>query len=254
MNQHISRRSILTTGAAVAGAMALGVHVQAADQPKRRVVVWSEGTAPKNIYPKDINTVIAEGLQKDLDGWDIVIANLSDPDQGLADDRLNSTDVLMWWGHQKHADVKDELVKKIVKRVNEDGMGFIALHSAHFAKPNRALMGSPCSWSAYVVDSTNLKVIVTAPKHPIAQGVSDFDIVHEERYGNPYMVPMPQTLVFDGIYVRKDGKLLPSELVFCWTRGKGKMFYFQVGHETNPIFFDANVRKIMKNAVAWAAK
>ena len=105
--------------------------------------VWSVfvpgDTAPKAIYPNDINGAVVEGLAC-LDGWEVIQANLSDPDQGLSDERLAKCDVLVWWGHQKHGEVKDELVKKIVRRVKEDGMGFVSLHSAHFAKPNIALM------------------------------------------------------------------------------------------------------------------
>lgn len=254
MTRGISRRNILSAGAAIAGGLLLNVHVRGADAGKKRVVCWSEGTAPKKIYPKDINTAVAEGLKAELDGWDIVIANLSDDDQGLSDERLNSTDVLIWWGHQRHGQVKNDLVTKIVKRVKEDGMGFIGLHSTHFAKPNKALMGTPCSWAAYLGDSTDLKVIVKEPTHPIAAGITDFTIVHNERYNNPYAVKKPDALVFDGVYTLKDGKTSPSELGFTWTIGKGKVFYFQPGHETNPVFFDANVRKIVKNAVTWAAK
>lgn len=216
------------------------------------VVVWSEGTAPKNVYPNDINGAIAEGL-KDLKGWEVVVANLSDPEQGLPDDLLNRADVLIWWGHQKHGDVKDELVTKIVKRVKEDGMGFISLHSSHFAKPNKALMGTACSWGAYVGDSTTLKVTVSDPKHPIAKGVKDFTVEHSERYSDPYAVPTPASVVFEGVASLKDGGVDPSQQGFTWTVGKGKFFYFQPGHETNPIFYDANVKKIMINAVKWAA-
>ena len=178
-------------GAAVAGGLLLkAVHVRGAEGAKKRVVVWSEGTAPKKIYPKDINTVVAEGLQKDLDGWDIVIANLSDADQGLNDERLNSTDVLVWWGHQRHGQVKDDLVKKIVKRVKEDAMGFISLHSSHFAKPNMALMGFKptdpdvlakvqpknrvAAWGAYLGDSVTLKIIVKDKAAPDRQGRQGF--------------------------------------------------------------------------------
>jgi len=219
---------------------------------RRTVVVWSEATAPKDVYPSDINGAIAEGL-KDLKGWDVVVAGIDDPGQGLPDDLLNRADVLIWWGHQKHGDVKDELVAKIVKRVKEDGMGFISLHSSHFAKPNKALMGTPCTWGAYVGDSTTLKVTVSDPKHPIAKGVKDFTIEHSERYSDPYAVPTPESVVFEGVASLKDGGVDPSKQGFTWTIGKGRFFYFQVGHETNPIFYDANVRKIMLNAVKWAA-
>ena len=37
-----------------------------------------------------------------------------------------------------------------------------------------------------------------------------------------------------------------------WTRGHGKVFYFQPGHETNTAYKNENVQKILKNAVRWA--
>lgn len=221
--------------------------------PKTRcVVVWSEGTAGKDVYPNDINGAIAEGLTS-LEGWEVVTTGLNDPDQGLPDDLLNRADVLIWWGHKKHDQVKDKLVRKIVKRVKEDGMGFIALHSAHFAKPNKALMGTACSWGAYEADSTTLKVTVKEPNHPIAKGVKDFVVDHSERYSEPYAVPEPEATPFEGVHTLKNGSEDPSRIGLCWHVGKGKFFYFQAGHETNPIYYDENVRLIMRNAVEWAA-
>lgn len=256
MIQKTPRRAFLGLAAVAAAGIVLSLSLctGGAEKPqaKRCVVVWSEGTAPKNIYPNDINGAIAEGL-KDLQGWEVVKANLSDPNQGLTDELLNRADVLIWWGHQRHNQVKDQLVDKIVKRVKEDGMGFISLHSSHFAKPNKKLMGTPCSWKAYVGDSTTLKVTVKDPNHPIAQGVKEFTIIHNERYSDPYAVPKPKAVVFEGIASLKDGGVDPSQQGLTWDVGKGKVFYFQPGHETNPVFFDPTVRKIMINAVNWAA-
>ncbi|MEN6425596.1 MAG: ThuA domain-containing protein [Phycisphaerales bacterium] len=229
-----------------------GCQLAGGGKAKKCVVVWSEGTAPKAVYPSDINGAIAEGL-KDLKGWEVVTANLSDPDQGLPDELLNRADVLIWWGHQRHDQVKDQLVDKIARRVKEDGMGFISLHSSHFAKPNKKLMGTACSWGAYLGDSTTLQVTVKDSKHPIAKGVKTFTIVHNERYSDPYAVPTPQSVVFEGVASLKDGGIDPSQQGFTWQVGKGRFFYFQPGHETNPVFFDKNVRKIMINAVKWAA-
>lgn len=256
MVQRFPRRAFSVVVAATAAAIVLSLsyNICGAEKPKakRCVVVWSEGTAPKNVYPNDINSAIAEGL-KDLKGWEVVKANLSDPNQGLPDDLLNRTDVLIWWGHQKHGQVADQLVDKVVKRVKEDGMGFISLHSSHFAKPNKKLMGTRCSWKAYVGDSTTLKVTVKDPNHPIAQGIKEFTITHNERYSDPYAVPTPKAVVFEGIASLKDGGADPSQQGLTWEVGKGKMFYFQPGHETNPVFFDPTIRKIMINAVKWAA-
>ena len=273
MGQEFSRRELLWPGAAVAAGLVLGVGLDAGGaeestkkkkkgkgkrkkaeaQVQRCVVVWSEGTAPKKVYPNDINSAIAEGLLKDLTGWEVVKANLSDPDQGLPSSLLNRADVLIWWGHQRHDQVKDELVDRIVKRVKEEGMGFISLHSSHFAKPNKKLMGTPCSWGAYVGDSLTLKVTVKSPDHPIAKDIKEFTIEHNERYSDPYAVPKPQAVVFEGVATLKDGKTDPSQQGLTWEIGKGRMFYFQPGHETNPVFFDPNIRKIMANAVQWAA-
>lgn len=221
---------------------------------KRCVVVWSEGTAPTNIYPHDINAAIAEGLKTSLKDWEVVTAGIDSPDHGIPDALLNRADVLIWWGHKKHGAVKDDLVAKIEKRVKEDGMGFISLHSSHFAKPNKKLMGTACSWGAYVGDSTTLKITVKDADHPIAKGIpKEFSMTHNERYSDPYAVPEAKSIVFEGVADLKNGKKDESKQGFCWDVGKGKMFYFQPGHETNPIFFDENVRKIIANAVLWAA-
>ena len=259
MSKPVSRREFLQIGAAAtAGGLALTAMARAGEPKagpaggKKVVVVWSECTAPKKVYPKDINGSIAEGLAC-LTGWEVVAANIEQDAQGLPDELLNRADVLIWWGHKRHRQVQDELVKKIVKRVKEGGMGFISLHSSHFAKPNKALMGTPCSWGAYKGDSITLAMKVLDKSHPIAKGVEDFTIDHHERYSDPYAVPKADAIVFGGTATLKNGKTDTSQQGFCWTIGKGRMFYFQAGHETNPVFADKNVRKIMANAVTWAA-
>jgi len=252
----------------LSAAVLVGLFMAAEATAQRRAVVWSEGTAPKAVYPDDINGAVAEGL-KCLEGWEVIKANLSDPDQGLSDERLKQCDVLVWWGHTKHGAVKDALVEKIVRRVRDEGMGFVALHSAHFAKPNIALMslaetpkdlldkvtpkGRVAAWGAYIGDSVTLTIQVTDPSHPIAKGIKNFTIQHSERYCDPYAVPKPKAVVFEGDAKLKDGSIDHSQVGLCWEIGKGKMFYFQAGHETDPVFFDANVRKIIANAVQWAA-
>lgn len=248
----ISRRTLLGIGAVTAAGALCNLNIFAADD-KRRVVVWSEGTAPKDMYPNDINGAIAEGLKNSLPDWEIITANLKDPAQGITDELLKSTDVLMWWGHQKHGDVKNELVDKIVRRVKEEGMGFISLHSSHFAKPWKKIMGTACTWGDYKADGTSAKVIVKATDHPIAQGVKDFELPKIERYAMPYAVPKPETVVFDGIYTKPNGQQEPGWMGLTWTVGKAKTFYFTPGHETYNDFFRDDVRLIMANAVKWAA-
>ena len=252
MKTPISRRTALGMGAAAAASAMLPLEAWAA-QGKRRVVVWSEGTAPKGVYPNDINGAIADGLKKSLPDWEVVLAGIDDLNQGAGDDVLKRTDVLMWWGHKRHREVKDEVVEAIFKRVNEDGMGFISLHSSHFSKPYKRLMGTRCSWGEYKADGTSVRITVKEPGHPICRGVKDFELPKIERYGEPFAVPEPEAVPLDGEYTKPDGTKAPGRMGLCWTIGKGRVFYFTPGHETYDDFFRPEVQVIMANAVKWAA-
>jgi trehalose utilization protein len=256
----MTRRDALVLGATMAGGLALApAALGAAAAPQRKVVVWSEGTAnedpgSKGIYPEDINTAIAEGLKPlEAEGWTIVKASLGQLDQGLSDELLKSTDVLIWWGHKKHGDVKDELVDKINTRVREGKMGFIGTHSCHFAKPFKKLMGTACSWREYVADGTSAEIIVKEPNHPICKGVKNFKLPRIERYGEPFAVPTPEAVPLDGLYTKPDHKTEPGRMGLCWTVGKGRVFYFTPGHETYNDYYRPEVRTIFVNAVTWAA-
>jgi len=256
-NIGMTRRNALALGATVATGLAVMPAALAQGQ-KRKVVVWSEGTAnvdPKSkiVYPNDVNSAIAEGLQPlEAQDWQIVKATLSDPDQGISDQLLSTTDVLIWWGHKKHGDVSDALVDKIDARVRDGKMGFIGTHSCHFAKPFKKLMGTACSWREYVDDGTTAEVIVKEPDHPICKGVKNFNL-KIERYGEPFAVPTPDSVPLDGLYTKPDGKTEPGRMGMCWTVGKGKVFYFTPGHETYNDYYKPQVRTIFINAVQWAA-
>jgi len=253
MNPLFSRRTILAAGA-TAVVEFLSSQPLGAAEPKRRVVVWSEKTAPRNVYPHDINGAVADGLGPlKSKGWEVVTASISDPEQGVSAESLAKTDVLVWWGHQRHGEITDAHVRRIVDRVKHRGMGFIALHSAHFSKALKALLGTNCGWQGgYVEDGSKLEIIVKDKQHPIAAGLVDFSIPHTERYTEPFEIPTPDSVVFDGVYTRPDGSKESSRQGIAFIVGKGRVFYFQPGHETYPIFFDANIRKIMCNAAEWA--
>lgn len=113
-----------------------------------RVTVWNENyhekTIPemKAVYPKGLHGTIAEFLSGEED-FEVRVATQDQPDFGLSDEVLNNTDVLVWWGHAKQNDIPDELSKKVALRV-QSGMGYIVLHSSHYAKPFMELMGTGC--------------------------------------------------------------------------------------------------------------
>lgn len=111
----------------------LGTVVQAADPI--RVVVWDERqAAQKEAYPNFLGNALCEHL-KTQPGLKVTSVGLDDPDQGLPTSLLDDTDVLVWWGHQRHGDVKPELVKAIVDRVKAGKLSLFALHSAHWSRP-----------------------------------------------------------------------------------------------------------------------
>jgi trehalose utilization protein len=110
-----------------------------------RVTVWNEFRHEKkherikSIYPDGIHGAIAKGLEE-IGGFEVRTATLDEPEHGLTKEVLENTDVLTWWGHMAHGEVSDEIVERVQKRVLE-GMGLIVLHSGHFSKIFRKLMG-----------------------------------------------------------------------------------------------------------------
>ena len=217
---------------------------------KIRVLAWSEVTEPKYAYPNGIHGALAEYLDV-CEGITAKTASIDDTAQGVSEEALNETDVLIWFGHARHGDVTDETVNRIVRYVKERGMGFLALHSSHFARPYKALMGTNCGWRAYVEDGKSGDIKVVNPDHPIAKDVSDFTIPCEEWYGEPFEVPEPEAVIIEGTY--KDGEEVARDLL-VWTVGKGRVVYFRPGHETFPIYYIAEVRKLIENSVRWLAK
>lgn len=216
-----------------------------------RVTIWNEFHHEKtnqtvaSIYPDGLHKAIADGIAApDLD---IRLAALDEPEHGLSEAAVNATDVLVWWGHCRHADVKDEIVKRVQKRVLE-GMGLIVLHSGHFSKIFKALMGTTCSLQWREAGERE-RIWNIAPHHPIAQGIGDaFELPHVEMYGERFDVPPDGKPIFISWY--EGGEVFRSGLTF--ERGYGKIFYFSPGHETYPIYHDANIHRIIGNAVRWA--
>jgi trehalose utilization protein len=220
---------------------------------KLRVVVWGENVhestheAVKKVYPNGMHAVIADGLRESGDDLAVSTATMQEPDHGLSEERLASTDVLTWWGHAAHGEVQDEIVDRIQKRVLQ-GMGLIVLHSGHYSKIFKRLMGTSCSLTWREAGEKE-RVWVCNPGHPIAAGIDTcFEISSEEMYGEPFGIPPPDEQVFISWF--EGGEVFRSGN--CWHRGNGKVFYFRPGHETYPTYFDASVRRVIANAVRWA--
>ena len=219
-----------------------------------RVTVWNEGIHEKTseevraVYPDGLAAPIAAHLRQQPGIASVHISQLDDEGQGLTDDILNNTDVMTWWGHQAHDKVTDENAAKVQKRVNE-GMGLIVLHSGHLSKPFTRLMGTSCMLKWREIGELE-RLWVVDPAHPIVDGLPDyFELKHTEMYGEHFDIPQPDQLVFVSWF--QGGEVFRSGC--CWHRGQGKVFYFRPGHETFPIYYDANVMKVIYNGVLWAA-
>jgi trehalose utilization protein len=221
--------------------------------PTLRVLVWNENVHERKnpivakIYPAGIHRCIADALKIDQD-LKIGTATLEQSEQGLSQKILDQTDVLVWWGHAAHGKVKDKNVDRVLKRIWE-GMGFIALHSSHYSKIFKRLMGTSCSLTWREAGERE-RVWVCNPAHPIGQGIGRyFEVENTEMYGEPFAIPSPDEIVFISWY--EGGDVFRSGCT--WKRGNGKIFYFAPGHEIYPIYFNPHVRCVLRNAVRWAA-
>ncbi len=217
-----------------------------------RVLIWNEHRHEKKnpdigaIYPDGIHGAIATGLE--LRGLTPETATLDDPHQGIPPGKLAEIDVLIWWGHMAHPEVSDELVDRVQARVLE-GMGLIVLHSGHFSKVFKRLMGTTCDLKWREIGERE-RIWVVENGHPIAEGLVNPIVIPEaEMYGERFDIPAPDTLVFLSWF--QGGEVFRSGC--CYRRGKGKIFYFRPGHETYPIYYRDDIQKVIYNAVRWAA-
>lgn len=268
-----------------------------------RVLVWDEQQPEQaKAYENFLGNAIADHLGK-RSGLRVLSVNLGSPEQGLDSATLDATDVIVWWGHRKHGEIKNERVEAIVQRVIDGKLGFIALHSAHFAQPfmrlmhERAKADAPkqvpeseratakfdfsaslkrslvkrdakltpslekidgvwrltppaCVFPAWRADGAPSHVTTLLPEHPIAKGLpAKWDIPQTEMYDEPHHVPTPDTVVFEERWDK--GEHFRSGC--AWQIGKGKVFYYRPGHETYPVYKQAENLRVMENAVRWCS-
>ncbi|MDG5759611.1 ThuA domain-containing protein [Natronococcus sp. A-GB1] len=215
------------------------------------VTIWNEFRHEQEdenaaaVYPDGIHEALAGVLEDD---HEVRTATLDEPEHGLTEDVLESTDVLFWWGHIAHDEVDDEIVDRVQERVLE-GMGLIVLHSGHFSKVFKRLMGTTCNLQ-WREDGGRERLWVVDPGHPIADGLEEsIELPTTEMYGEPFDIPKPDRLVFTSWF--EGGEVFRSGC--CYRRGNGQIFYFRPGHETYPIYENEEIQRVLRNAVDWAS-
>jgi trehalose utilization protein len=194
------------------------------------------------IYPEGIHGQLKKVLSDEFEVSCYTLDNVNE----ITEEVLENTDVLVWWGHMGHHKVPDEVAERVRDAV-QGGMGLVALHSAHHSKPFKLLMGTKCNllWRE---NGDCERVWNIKPSHPIAQGIGDFIYLeHEETYGEPFGIPDPDEIVFIASY--EGGEVFRAGC--CFTRELGRIFYFQPGHETYPIYYNEEIIRVIKNAINW---
>lgn len=281
----------------------LGGQTHAADVPPIRVLVWDEQqAAQKSAYDGGfLGDTIAAHLAKQP-GLKVTSVNLGSPNQGLSDAELDAAQVVIWWGHQKHALVETPRVEALVQRVRDGRLALVALHSAHWSRPFVRLMqerakddalaqipaaeratakfeffnDNPlgkvprreapltpalrhedgvwkltlpgCIFPAYRNDGAPSHMKTLLPDHPIAKGLpAAWDIPATEMYDEPFHVPAPDAVVLEERWDKGEHFRSGS----LWRVGKGRVFYFRPGHETFPVFKQAETLRVVENAARY---
>ena len=215
------------------------------------ILIWNENRHEKlnekvaEIYPEGIHGQLKSFIEEE----DVVVetATLDEENHGITKEKLANTDVLLGWGHLAHHEVSDEVVELIHERVLE-GMGLVVLHSGHFSKIFKKLMGTTCDLKWREVGEKE-RMWVVQPSHPIVEGIGEYiEIEEEEMYGEHFDIPAPDELVLVSWF--EGGEVFRSGCVYY--RGQGKIFYFRPGHETFPTYYHEDVQKVIKNAGIWA--
>jgi trehalose utilization protein len=219
-----------------------------------RVTVWGENVHERTeehvraIYPEGMHEAIAAGLRDRLDGAEVATATLDQPEHGLTEDVLAATDVLTWWGHIAHDDVDDAIVARVHDAV-VGGMGLLVLHSGHYSKILKRLLGTSCSLRWRNVGEREL-VWTVDPAHPIAAGIPQPIVIEaQEMYGEHFDIPAPDELVFVSSFA--GGEVFRGGC--CFRRGAGRIFYFSPGDQDYPVYHHPDVLQVLANAVRWAA-
>ena len=221
------------------------------------VIVWSDDAggaalvgAAARLHPDGVAATLGTLVQQQLPAASVTVAGLHEPEDGLPDGLLARADVLVWWGHEAHEQVSDLTADRVERRVR-DGLGLVALHSAHYSKVFRRLMGTSCDLQ-WRENGEDREVIWTVdPAHPIATGVPQpIDLGGHETYGEPFEIPAPDQLVFISWFT--GGEVFRSGC--CFVRGSGRIFYFAPGHETYPVYEHPHIRLVIGNAVSWAGR
>ena len=171
--------------------------------------------------------------------------------------------VQMMGSRWEQAEFTDEQRKAFAGLLNK-GIGIVALHQAIATEPgwveSPRIVGGVWRNEAYEVDGcsypksgclhdTDIRVRAWKPDHPIVKGVREF-VINDELYLDIYKaednVPVLVT----------DHPQAKGRKEIAWTRsyGASRIFYFQLGHIPEKTWAHPECRRIVQQAIRWAAE
>jgi trehalose utilization protein len=219
-----------------------------------KVVTWSDDAEGRELaaeavalHPDGVAATVAAVVRREVPTAEVLVRGLHEPNDGLPAELLVGLDVLVWWGHEAHDRVADATAARVVQAVDA-GLGLLVLHSGHLSKPFVRLMGTSCELQWRDDGSDEELIWIAQPDHPIAAGIeAPIRAGSHEMYGEPFHIPQPDTTVFISAFT--GGEVFRSGC--CFTRGKGRIFYFSPGHETYPVYANPQIERVLGNAVRW---
>ncbi len=227
---------------------------------KIKITIFSEHNQDryepvKSVYPDGIHQALAEAFEEE-DGFNVVhIATQDMPEHGLTEEVLADTDVLVWWSHLDNPQFDDTVADRVCRHVVGRGMGFLCLHSSVFSKPWQKMLGiyyDAGLWGRFrtMPKGEKERLWVIAPGHPITDGLEESILIpQDELYGEPQLIPEPDQTIFLAWWEGGDA----SRVGCVFYRGRGKLFQFTPGHEQFPIYYQPEIRKILRNSARFLA-
>lgn len=141
------------------------------------VVVWDEQQpSQKEAYDNFLGNEIAAYLESQT-GLNVRSTSLAAAEKGLADNVLDSAQVLIWWGHVRQFEIPPEKGKEIVQRIKRGQLSLLALHSAHWATPFVEAMNERTQMNARSQFPTvpNEKLVIKNVPPPKRYTTPDYD-------------------------------------------------------------------------------
>jgi len=241
---------------------------------KKRVLVWTDAaglhTNERPIaYPEGIHEAIAAFLNGSGE-FDAVPFAVDE--ECLESESLDQFHAIVMWGHGRP--ISPEAQQSVAHQVESGKIGIVGLHSILIFRSNPVLVTRlfgqtrQYGWE----DDVPMRFSVTREAHPIFEGVESFEI-RDEAYYEPFglvegcdvllnmEVPDCETRmsrVFSpelGKYEAKEFHVagLVSRAAWTYEVGRGRSFYFQPGHETDPTYRNPAVQGIVSRGVRWVA-